>query len=588
MAESWWTETEAEEWSDALVASMKLGGVDNLFFVSGTELNFYQEAIAKARAKGRPAPNLVTMTLESTALNAAIGNSMVRDAPSATAVHVDAGTLHMGAAIHTAWRSGAPILMTAGTAPRALPGSMRGARSGGVSYLQEPRDQGEIVRQYTKADHKLDHIDHPGLAISRLLQIAMSEPRGPVYLAIPQETAMLPLPGTTSFPTAGQLGLARQAWPDPDDATLIAKWLVDADNPVMFTGGAGRDPQAVEAMVRLAELLAIPVSVGMSSDRMNFPATHWAYGTGPDANAADVILVMEDVTPFTPGPRGPSGDAKIAWTSLDPVYSRYLSRDFRSDLWLPASVAAVAKAVYDAATPMLTTSRMSKIEERRERLQQRRQELDARLESLATDDIKRGVLNGRVVGYELAKHIDASSIILNDGLSNGGFVQAYARRSLPGTYFRSGSTSGGWGSGASFGVKLARPDADVIHATGDGYFMFGAPPASLWAASHHKAPYLTIVYVNGTYSTGTSMLRDTYPEGFGVHAGFDGGVFDPAPDFAKLAESINGYGEDVTELDALGPAMTRAFKQIRNGTPALLAVHVPGPLSGEGAGGGNG
>lgn len=98
MAESWWTEAEAEEWSDALVASMKLGGVDNLFFVSGTELNFYQEAIAKARAKGRPAPNLVTMTLESTALNAAIGNSMVRNAPAATAVHVDAGTLHMGAA----------------------------------------------------------------------------------------------------------------------------------------------------------------------------------------------------------------------------------------------------------------------------------------------------------------------------------------------------------------------------------------------------------------------------------------------------------------------------------------------------------
>src|SRR5262245_2223466 len=33
--EAWWTETGAEEWSDAIVAAMKLGGVDNLFFVSG-------------------------------------------------------------------------------------------------------------------------------------------------------------------------------------------------------------------------------------------------------------------------------------------------------------------------------------------------------------------------------------------------------------------------------------------------------------------------------------------------------------------------------------------------------------------------
>ena len=39
-AEAWWTETPANEWSDAIVAAMKLGGVDNLFFVSGSELTF--------------------------------------------------------------------------------------------------------------------------------------------------------------------------------------------------------------------------------------------------------------------------------------------------------------------------------------------------------------------------------------------------------------------------------------------------------------------------------------------------------------------------------------------------------------------
>ena len=41
--ESWWGEYGADEWSDALVAAMKLGGVDNLFFVSGSELVFFQE-----------------------------------------------------------------------------------------------------------------------------------------------------------------------------------------------------------------------------------------------------------------------------------------------------------------------------------------------------------------------------------------------------------------------------------------------------------------------------------------------------------------------------------------------------------------
>ncbi len=45
-----WSEHPADEWSDAIVASMKLGGIDHLFFVSGTEIIFYQEAIAKARS----------------------------------------------------------------------------------------------------------------------------------------------------------------------------------------------------------------------------------------------------------------------------------------------------------------------------------------------------------------------------------------------------------------------------------------------------------------------------------------------------------------------------------------------------------
>jgi len=161
--EAWWTETGAEEWADAVVAAMKLGGVDNLFFVSGSELTFYQEAIAKAHARGRPAPCLVTMTHEHVALNAALGNAMVRNQPAATAVHVDVGTLHYGAAIHTAWRGGYPVLMTAGTGPRAFPGSMRGARGGGVQWVQEPRDQGEIVCQYTKMHSRQSHLYPDGV-----------------------------------------------------------------------------------------------------------------------------------------------------------------------------------------------------------------------------------------------------------------------------------------------------------------------------------------------------------------------------------------------------------------------------------------
>jgi hypothetical protein len=49
---------------------------------------------------------------------------------------------------------------------------------------------------------------------------------------------------------------------------------------------------------------------------------------------------------------------------------------------------------------------------------------------------------------------------------------------------------------------------------------------------------MAVVFVNGSYSTGTSGLRHAYPEGYGISAGnYEGGTFEPPPNFAKLAEA---------------------------------------------------
>ena len=577
--ETWWAEYAADEWADALVMSMKLGGVDNLFFVSGSELVFFQEAIAKAESRGLPAPHLVTMMHESVALNAALGNAMVRNAPAATAVHVDVGTLHYGAATHTAWRGNYPVLMMAGTGPRAFPGSMRGSReNAGVQWVQEPRDQAEIVRQYTKIDHRLEHQDNPGLMVSRLLQVAMSEPKGPVYMAVPQETAFLPLPGAARFPARDELGVARPVWPDPADARTIATWLIAADNPCIYASKVGHEPQAVDELVRLAELLAIPFMEDQSADRMNFPADSPYYGTGPQPKDADVLLIFEHLSPYSPGRESPDRSARIAWISIDPVLSRFKTLEYRADLWIPASSAAVARSVYDAATHLLTDADRTRITARRERLERRKHEMDEQAMALAQRDRAAGRLNGCMVAYELGKLLEPEAIVLNDGLSNGPLVSTYARRTQPGTYFRSGGSSGGWGSGAAFGVKLARPDRDVVLTSGDGYFMFGSPLAALWAARFHKAAFLAVVFVNQTYSTGTSSLARMYPEGYAAAGGYVGGRFDPAPRFDKLAEVVDGYGEHVRELSQLAPALQRGLEHTRQNRPAVIAIDVPPPV----------
>lgn len=571
-----WVETAGDEWSDAIVASMKLGGIDNLFFVSGSEVGYFQEAITKAQARGWPAPKLITMVHEGVALNAALGNSMVTGKPTATAAHVDVGLLNYGTAIHTAWKGNYPVLITSGTGPRAFVESMPGARDRHIQWLQEPRDQGEIVRQYTKMDHRLEHQDNPGLMVSRLLQVAMSEPRGPVYLAIPRETALLPLQGTIRFPTRDQLGVARPAAPDTSDAKKIAKWLIKATNPCIYTAQSGRNPESIEALVRLAELLAVPVMDGRQMQSLNFPTTHPLYGTGPVPKDADVLVVIESPMPWIPLKESPAPDAAVAWIDPDPVQSRYKTMEFQADLWLPVDAGAAARAIHEAATGMLSKTDLRRIAERRQRLEEGKHALEQAAEERGLRAGRRSPIDPRWVSYQIQQILEPEAILLDDALSNSDSLREHNRRSLPNTYFRRCGSSGGWGVGAAVGAKLASPDRDVILASGDGFFMFGSPLEALWAAAYHKAPFLSVVYVNRSYSTGTTGVRATYPKGEAVRRGdYLGGVFDPPPDFAKLAETVDGYGESVSEPQEVGPALRRGLEQVRNGHTAVVSVWLP-------------
>src|SRR5215210_6463773 len=105
-----WVEMPVNDVGEAVVVAMGMAGIEYLFFTSGSEICFYQEAIAKCQASGRKAPKLITINHEHISLNAALGYAAVSGKPAVTAVHVDAGTLHHGGAIHTAYRSGLPVL----------------------------------------------------------------------------------------------------------------------------------------------------------------------------------------------------------------------------------------------------------------------------------------------------------------------------------------------------------------------------------------------------------------------------------------------------------------------------------------------
>ena len=568
-------EIEVRDVGEAIVAALAHGGVDHLFFSSGTELAFYQEAIAKARALGRPAPRLITMTHEYVGLNAALGYAAVSGKPGVTSAHVDVGTQHHGGAVHTAWRSGLPVLMTAGAPATSAPGA-RGARDSAHFWTQQTFDQNGIVRQYTKWEHRLEAQDNPGLIVSRALQVAQTEPCGPVYLSLPREIVFAPL-GKTRFPTAAQLGIPRPAAPDAGAIEEIADRLVRAREPVIVAG-SGRNPAAVPALAELCELMGLPVVQCAWHAYQSFPMNHPLFAAKRSIAEADVVLVIEADVPWVPAPNALAPDAFVAAIGIDPVKHRIPTYEFTADLRVTSDALAAIRAL-TAALRRRVSPGDAAIAARARRWGEAAAARIAGIDQEARALGDGAMIDPRFVSYQIARLLDDNSLVIDDTTRDQLFP--YLRLARPGSYFHNPGSAGGWAPGAALGAKLAAPERDVIAVTGDGFYLYATPTAALWAALRHDAPFVTVVYQNRSYTTGTVAVANAYPDGYAAKVDFDGGYLEPAMDFAKEAESVGAYGETVRDPGEVAPALRRALAHTRAGRPAVVAMWLPRLLRGD-------
>ena len=568
-----WTEAPADDVGDALVAGLAAGGVDHLFFTSGSEIGFFQEATAKARARGANNPiRLITVPHEHASLNAALGFAAVSGRPAVTAAHVDCGTMHYGGAVHTAARSGLPVVITAGFPPTAYAGTVKGGRDeGGHLWMQETFDQNGIVRNYVKWDHRLTWQDNPGLIASRAVQVTRSEPCGPVYLSFPKELTLMPVDGA-SFPSADRLGIPRPSAPAAEDAEEVARRLIDARHPVVVVSASGRDPATVPALVELCELLGLAVADSVQRSYMSFPFRHPCFQTQATLEEADMVLALEAVVPWVPGRNAPGPDAFIVSVGRDPISVSIPTFEFTADLRLATDSLATIRAIAGAARELLNDADRDRIAARRERLAAGSRRWIAEAEDEARQRSGDAPIDRLWAGYCIGRMFDDNCIVFDETLPPNR-TRTYFDRSEPGSYFANPGSSGGWATGAALGAKLAAPGRDVIAVSGDGFYMFGTPAPALWAAAHHDAPFLQIVYTNRSYTTGTDRIAHNYGAGsFAAQDGFQGGYFDPPIDFAKEAEAAGAHGETVRDPAELEAALARGLQQVRDGRPALVSI----------------
>ena len=150
----------------------------------------------------------------------------------------------------------------------------------------------------------------------------------------------------------------------------------------------------------------------------------------------------------------------------------------------------------EAVKEHITESDQARISERISIIADRHQEHRKQADELALSHASSSPITPEWLSYCINQVIDEDAILLDECVTNTATVTDYLQRSQPGTHFKSGGSSLGWGLGAALGVKFASPDKTVVAAFGDGAFIYGCPVSSLWTADVYKAPFLAVIYIN--------------------------------------------------------------------------------------------
>ena len=132
----------------------------------------------------------------------------------------------------------------------------------------------------------------------------------------------------------------------------------------------------------------------------------------------------------------------------------------------------------------------------------------------------------------------------------------------------------GQGLGLSLGIKLAKPERPVVTLIGDGAFLYNPALGSLGAARDYNLPIMAVIFNNKKYAAMQGMHLRMYPDGIAAETDVYHGTHINAPDFVKVAESVGGYGEQVTDPEQLQDALKRGLEANRSGKPAIIDVIV--------------
>ncbi len=530
---------------------------------------------------GRNRPELILCPHEEIAVGIAHGYAKASGKPMAAILHDLVGLLHACMAIYYAYIDRAPVLLLGATGPMN-----EAKRRPRIDWIHTANVQGNAVREYTKWDDQPASVDGMPGSFARGYRVAMTEPQGPVYLCLDAQLQEDPLDREVRLPSPDSVRVPTRMAPDPAALERVAELLLTAERPTILAEYLGRDHETVADLVRLAEALAIPVVDQRA--RLNFPTCHPLNLTDTDIlSEADLVLALDvrdferPTTTLDSASRTTRSvlrpDCRIAEIGFGDLELSSWSLDYGRFQEAHVSVLGDTRLAVPALAELVERG-LGSSGERRERIRTRGAELARKHAAARTRwlaEARRDWDASPMTTGRLALEV-WEAIKEEDWVLTAGTLKEWAPKlwDFDRPYRHPGRDLGtATQIGISLGVALAHKGAGrlVVDLQPDGDLMFDA--SALWVAAKYEIPFLVVMYNNRAYYNDwehqirMARLRGTPVERASIGMDMRG----PAPDFARLAESMGWYAEGpIEDPAAVGPALRRAIRQVKDGRPALL------------------
>ena len=582
--------------SDLIVYLLNGLGVDYIPLNPGATTRAIHESVVNYG--GNKAPELITCCHEEIAVTVAEGYYLATGKPQVALLHDIVGLQHGTKPIYEAYLRNIPTIVMGGTGPVNVAN-----RRPWIDWVHTAHLQGQVVRDYVKWDDQPEGPQSVVESVLRAYQIAMTEPRGPVYLCFDVELQESRLPDGFPLPDLSRYRVPAPPAGNAAEVAAAAKALLQAERPVLMVQDMGRTPGGAEAVQSLAELLGLPVIT--LGDAFSLPNRHPLNVTGANAQVlkdADLLLAVDvkqleaaitrptrvegaAASQAQPGGAGHgrtyesliSPHTKIIQVGLESystkAWTSSSGRLVPADVFILGSGAQVlgelvrnCKDGMDGSIQKRASDRSVKISETHQSIRARIQE-DLREKRWEQKPTSTGRLAAEV--WEAIK--DEDWVLVHASLS--GWERRLFDVKDPARWIAGGGGTGS-GMGVAMGAALAHKDSGkvCVNFQKDGDFLYSS--SSLWTAAHHKIPLLVVMFNNRAYyqDAGHQMAvakqrnrsLDTVKIGIGLE--------EPDTDFAMLAKSFGIYGEGpIEDPDQVGAAVKRGIKVVKEeGRMALI------------------